>query len=82
MRVLAVLAKTFAVIAGNRDDCLVDDAALAERVDDASDLRVGIGDFAIVGVAAGLRRELRRRLGTARAGRRGGPRERTATTAD
>ena len=81
VRVLAVIAEPLAVIAGNGDDRRVERSRAPERVDEARDLRVGVGDFAVVGVAAGFPRT-RPAARTARAGRRGGPRGRTATTAD
>ena len=53
--VLAVLAKALAVIAGHDDDRGRRQPARPQRVDDPSDLRVRVRDFAVVGIAAGLR---------------------------
>ena len=58
MRPLAVVAESLAMIAGNHDERAIEIAAGTERVEQARELRVGVGDLAVVR-RLGPRRELR-----------------------
>ena len=58
MRVLAVVAQTFAMIAGNHDDRHGQHAPFPDRLDEARDLCVGVRHFAVVGVATGFPAEI------------------------
>ena len=51
MRLLAVLAKALAMIAGHRHDSRCRRAARAENLDDPRDLRIRVGDLAVVRIA-------------------------------
>ena len=82
MRVLAVLAQALAVIAGHDDERGVERAALPQRVDDTSDLGIGVGNFAVIGVAVGFREILRWRFVRSVRVVEVDPHERSATTAD
>ena len=62
VRELAVIAEPFAVIAGHRHHGVLDLAGGAQPGQHARDLRVGEGDLAVVGVAAGFFQELLRRI--------------------
>ena len=61
VRALAMVAQSFAVIAGNDDDGTSHQPARAERVEQARELRVGVCDLAVVR-RRGPRAELGRRI--------------------
>ena len=62
MRVFAVLAKSFPVVAGGNDEGRVEEGASLQPVKQAADLRVRLSDFAIVGNALRLGTPFGRRI--------------------